>query len=78
MSAAPSVTISPRALGLSAGLLAAGLAVEIVTLFFSHPMAFVGFIALSGGLVAAGIVVSLRMLLRPRSGSDPAMSKGEV
>ncbi len=42
-------------LRLSGGLLAGGLVIEALTLFWSHPTAFLAFLGLGGVLVAAGL-----------------------
>jgi hypothetical protein len=46
-------------LRLSGLLLIAGLLVELVTLSWSHPTAFLFFMLLGGSLMAAGIVIYL-------------------
>lgn len=48
-----------RRLQLSGGLVAAGLVIEVVTLYWVHPLAFVAFIVLGGTLVAAGVLLYL-------------------
>ena len=48
-----------KRLQLSGVLVAAGLAVEVVTLYWAHPLAFVLFIVLGGALVAAGTLLYL-------------------
>ncbi|MBO0726341.1 MAG: hypothetical protein J2P52_12125 [Blastocatellia bacterium] len=48
---------------LAGTLLIAGLLVEIVTLRWSHPTAFLFFLLLGGGLMALGIVVYLLSLV---------------
>lgn len=48
-----------RRLKLSSILVSAGLAVEVTTLFWSHPLTFVGFILLGGTLVGMGVVLYL-------------------
>jgi hypothetical protein len=40
-------------------LTAAGLLVEVATLYFSHPLMFLAFILLGGSLVGAGVVIYL-------------------
>ena len=54
-----SVEALHRRLKLSSILVSAGLLVEVVTLFWSHPLTFVAFIALGGTLVGMGIVLYL-------------------
>jgi len=48
-----------KRLQLSGALVAAGLIVEVVTLYWAHPLAFVAFIVLGGTLVAAGTLLYL-------------------
>ncbi len=43
----------------SGRLLTAGLLVQVVTLLWSHPMAFLVFIGLGGSMVSAGVVLYL-------------------
>ena len=53
-----------RLLRWAGGLIAAGLLVQLVTLYWSHPIAFLVFIGLGFSLVAAGIVVFMLFLMR--------------
>lgn len=48
-----------RRLRLSGLLVALGLIVEAITLFWSHPTAFLVFLGLGGLLVAAGVLLYL-------------------
>jgi hypothetical protein len=48
-----------RRLRLASILIAAGLLVEVVTLFWSHPLTFIAFILLGGTLVGLGVVLYL-------------------
>lgn len=48
-----------RSLQIAGVLIAIGLLAEAVTLFFSHPMAFMGFIFLGGSLVGLGVLLYL-------------------
>ncbi|HEV7505492.1 MAG TPA: hypothetical protein VGS07_11315 [Thermoanaerobaculia bacterium] len=48
-----------RRLQLSGLLVALGLVVEAITLFWSHPTAFLVFLGLGGLLVAAGVLLYL-------------------
>jgi hypothetical protein len=48
-----------KRLQLSGALVAAGLIVEVVTLYWGHPLAFLAFILLGGTLVAAGMLLYL-------------------
>jgi len=52
-----------RRLRLSGLLIALGLAVEVVTMQWSHPATFLIFAGLGGGLVIAGILIYLRSLV---------------
>ncbi len=52
-----------RSLTRAGVLISAGLVVQAVTLYWSHPTAFLVFIGLGGSLVAAGIVLYLWGLL---------------
>ena len=54
-----SVEVLHRRLKLSSILVSAGLLVEVMTLFWSHPLTFVAFIVLGGTLVGMGIVLYL-------------------
>ncbi|MGH9745779.1 MAG: hypothetical protein ACRD59_06680 [Candidatus Acidiferrales bacterium] len=55
------------ALRLSGVLLILGIAVEIVSLLWEKPLAFLLFVGVGGLLTLAGIVVYLYSLLPPRS-----------
>lgn len=48
-----------KRLQLSGVLVATGLIVEVVTLYWAHPLAFVAFIVLGGTLVAGGMLLYL-------------------
>jgi hypothetical protein len=52
-----------RRIRLAGTLLIAGLLVELVTLRWSHPTAFLFFLLLGGALMAAGIAVYLLSLV---------------
>ncbi len=54
-----SVEALHRRLKLSSILVSAGLLVEVLTLFWSHPLTFVAFIVLGGTLVGMGILLYL-------------------
>ena len=54
-----SVEALHRRLKLSSLLVSAGLVVEVATLFWSHPLTFVAFIALGGTLVGMGVLLYL-------------------
>lgn len=49
---------SPR-LRLSGFLIAAGIAVELATLFWNHPVSFFLFVCVGGALMSAGMLVFL-------------------
>jgi hypothetical protein len=49
------VTAEDRTLKRAAGLIGAGLAVEVVTSLVVHPLAFVAFLGIACPLVAAGM-----------------------
>ena len=48
-----------KRLQLAGLLIAGGLLVEVITIYWSHPLAFVAFLVLGGALVAAGAVLYL-------------------
>ncbi len=50
-------------LRIAGGLIIAGLLVELVTLLWSHPTAFLFFLLLGGTLMAAGILFFLYSLI---------------
>jgi hypothetical protein len=50
-------------LKISGILIAAGLVLEVATLYWSHPLTFVAFILLGGSLVGAGILLYLYALV---------------
>jgi hypothetical protein len=52
-----------KRLRLSGGLIIAGLIVELVSLRWSHPTAFLVFLLLGGALMAAGILLYLYSLV---------------
>ncbi|MEM9556901.1 MAG: hypothetical protein AAGC60_21760 [Acidobacteriota bacterium] len=56
-------------LRLSAVLIVIGLAVEIATLAWAHPTAFLAFAGIGGLLVAAGVALYLWTVLRFTSGA---------
>ena len=51
-------------LTVSGGLVFVGLVVEIDTLYWSHPLAFIAFLLLGGALVAAGVTLFLLSIAR--------------
>jgi predicted membrane channel-forming protein YqfA (hemolysin III family) len=65
-----------RRLRLAGFLVLAGLAVEAVTLLWSHHLAFVLFLGLGGLLIAAGVLLYLWSLISsdstPKRGTPPA------
>ncbi len=58
-----SAEVLHRRLKLSSTLIAAGLLVEVATLFWSHPLTFLAFILLGGTLVGMGVVLYLYSLV---------------
>ncbi len=56
-------TILVRRLKLAGLLVSAGLLVEVGTLYWSHPLAFLAFLGLGGLLVGAGILLYLYSLV---------------
>lgn len=50
-------------LKLSGVLIFVGIVVEVVTLYWSHPLAFLAFLLLGGALVAAGIALYVRAVV---------------
>jgi hypothetical protein len=48
-----------RRLRLASGMVGAGLAVEAITLYWTHPLVFVVFLMLGGSLVGLGILLFL-------------------
>lgn len=55
-------------LSLAGMLIAAGILVEVVTLYWGHPMAFLVFMFVASPLKLAGIMVYLSSLLLPPRG----------
>jgi predicted membrane channel-forming protein YqfA (hemolysin III family) len=60
-----------RRLRISGILVLAGLGVELVTLFWSHPTAFLLFMFLGGLLIFLGVVIYLLALLRAGQPTKP-------
>jgi hypothetical protein len=58
-----SAEVLHRRLKLSSILISAGLLVEVVTLFWSHPLTFIAFLVVGGTLVAAGVLLYLFSLV---------------
>jgi hypothetical protein len=54
----------PRGLGRSGALVAVGLAVEAISMYWAHPTSFLLFAFVGGGLVAAGVLVYLWTIAR--------------
>jgi predicted membrane channel-forming protein YqfA (hemolysin III family) len=64
-----------KRLRISATLVVAGLLVELITLFWSHPTTFLVFLFLGGSLIVLGVLVYLLSLLKwttPRFSEDRA------
>jgi hypothetical protein len=57
-----------RRLKLASSLLIAGLAVQLATLFWDHPLAFLAFIFIGSPLALAGIAAYLLSAVGTRSG----------
>jgi hypothetical protein len=55
-------------LSLAAALIAGGILVEVVTLYWGHPLAFLVFMFVASPLKLAGILVYLSSLLLPPRG----------
>lgn len=55
--------ILERRLKLSGGLVSMGIVVEVLTLYWSHPMAFLAFLLLGGAIVAVGIAIYVRTIV---------------
>jgi hypothetical protein len=53
-----------KRLRIAAALVSAGLLVELMTLFWSHPTAFLVFLILGGSLIVLGVLVYLLSLLK--------------
>jgi len=58
-----SVAMEKR-LRIAAALVSAGLLVELITLFWAHPTAFLVFLILGGSLIVLGVLVYLLSLLK--------------
>ena len=54
-----------RRLQISGILLAAGLAIQLTTLYWTHPLAFVLFIVLGGVLASVGVLMYLVAIVSP-------------
>lgn len=65
-----SLTRIEKRIRLAGVLVIAGLLVELVTLHWSHPTAFLFFLLLGGSLMALGIVVYLLTLISAESKSS--------
>jgi hypothetical protein len=53
-----------KRLRIAASLVSAGLLVELMTLFWSHPTTFLVFLLLGGSLIVLGVLVYLLSLLK--------------
>ncbi|HEV7239233.1 MAG TPA: hypothetical protein VGQ36_08340 [Thermoanaerobaculia bacterium] len=53
-----------KRLRIAAALVLAGLLVELMTLFWSHPTSFLFFLILGGSLIVLGVLVYLLSLLK--------------
>jgi hypothetical protein len=61
-----------KRLRLAASLVLAGLLVELITLFWSHPTTFLVFLILGGSLIVLGVLVYLLSLLKWTAPRAPA------
>ena len=59
------------ALRLGGGLVAVGLATQLLSFVWNHPLAFICFAVVGGGLVAVGVLVYLSAAVRARTWQDP-------
>lgn len=66
----PVASIIRRRLKLAGALIIAGLAVELVSLFWSRPVAFLVFMLLGGLLLVLGIIIYLYSLVPVSSGAS--------
>lgn len=64
-----------KRLRISALLIALGLGVELISLFWSHPTAFLLFIGVGGLLIGLGIVVYLWSLLTHASPAETMITE---
>lgn len=62
-----SPTSLPRRLRLSGLLVSLGLIIEVITMLWSHPTAFLAFLLLGGSCVAAGVLLYLFAILSSSS-----------
>jgi hypothetical protein len=60
-----------RRLKLSGGLIGSGLAVEALTMAWSHPTAFLAFVFVGGALVALGVLVYLLTIASAGAAAEP-------
>jgi hypothetical protein len=65
-----------KRLRIAAALVSAGLLVELMTLFWSHPTAFLVFLLLGGSLIVLGVLVYLLSLLKWTAASASEPSRG--
>lgn len=63
-----------KSLGRAGALVVVGLLVEALTLFWSHPTAFLFFAGFGAGLVVLGIALYLWTVLRAQPAPTPAES----
>jgi hypothetical protein len=64
-----------KRLRISAMLVFAGLLIELVTLFWSHPTAFLVFLLLGGTLIVLGVIVYLLSLLKWTAPLDEGVAR---
>lgn len=73
MSGTPAAAAIQR-LRLAALCVGVGLAIEIATLGWAHPTAFLAFAGLGGGLVALGVGIYLWTILKASPAAEPESS----
>ena len=77
MTATPNVSKMQRRIRTSSTLVLVGLIVELVSLLWSHPTAFVVFLALGASLMGVGILIYFYSLVSIPESSTASESPGE-
>jgi hypothetical protein len=77
MTATPDVSKMQRRIRTSSTLVLLGLIVELVSLLWSHPTAFVVFLVLGASLMGVGIVIYFYSLVSIPESSAAGESQGE-
>ncbi len=67
-----------KGLGWSGGLIVAGLLVQLLSSWLTHPLAFIGFLTIACPLVVAGMLVFLWTLRHALRAADPLVPSGRV